>query len=334
MPDLYITSQDPSSIAYRLPQIEYLGLVQAICDYTHDKYREFCGAVHLPSDACLMVVGSDGKMERHEQSLTELRIVALQSPLNAVALTDAILEAIYPLHVQLGPDHCIETTVLHESDAISYAFGDPTRVYPDRAINSLYIMGNENVYWHARMQALAEMTADGPISTHIRHGMRDQLKIYRNAAASGVYRGLTIFSADENQKICLQFYDEHAENPKLMRAGFKSGFLRAVQRKLDLLTVFGVRECKWNIEELAHSMPTQTVERIEFMANRGIIPHQLAVSVSDAYAWFLQQYHQAQHKYKEKRQCVGVPHDPTLFNRHRQAVLAFAYMDAHASQKV
>ena len=110
-----------------------------------------------------------------------------------------------------------------------------------------------------------------------------------------------------------------------MTVGFKSSYLRAVQRKLDLLTIHGIQQHEWDIHELAGYMPTATVERIEFLATRGLIFPGGTDTLIRAYGWFLQQYHRAQHDYKKLRQRTRTPFNHQSFETHRQAILEFAY---------
>jgi hypothetical protein len=81
--------------------------------------------------------------------------------------------------------------------------------------------------------------------------------------------------------------------------GFKMGPLRAVQRKLDILTVSGLRAGIFNAEDLASSLPSNTVDRFDFFSQRELLTAEQAENFSHAYLWFLREYHKAQEGFKQ-----------------------------------
>ena len=89
------------------------------------------------------------------------------------------------------------------------------------------------------------------------------------------------------------------------------GFLRAVQRKLDLLTTRALRENLATPDDLAMTLPVTTVDRLEFFSRIGLISSELEDPLTDAYLWFLREYHRIQEIYKNTKRAVELP-----FNRH------------------
>lgn len=108
-----------------------------------------------------------------------------------------------------------------------------------------------------------------------------------------------------------QFYNEYSHV-----AGFKAGPIRAVQRKLDLLTLA-------EVPLQATDLPSQTVDRIIYFTERGRIPPTLAEPLAESYSWFLQRYHQVQEKYKNTRQSASISFCQEDFEQHIATIWAF-----------
>jgi hypothetical protein len=66
-----------------------------------------------------------------------------------------------------------------------------------------------------------------------------------------------------------------------------------------------------------------TVGRIEYLSEAGFMPPDLASSTTEAYAWFLQQYHFAQENYKENGVPTEIPYDPETFATYSQDIERF-----------
>ncbi len=321
MEQVYSEFYDDSE-AYRLAPYEYAGLLVAVNATTIERYQRLLAELPLPERSCLVVVGSDGKRERHEQSASEFRLFTTGHGVDSAAVTADLLKLISPLHIQLGPDNLLETVALDGNVPTSYAFGDPTRIYPDRSINFVRIVGSTTTCRLARMMALTEMTTDNPLGKKIRNYLRHQLSDYRKALETGEFRHIPTFSLDEASNIGIQYYNE---DPNHYTVGFKSSALRAVQRQLDRYTIVGIRETGWQIDDLAEHLPTGTIHRIEWISGRGLISSHVAQRLTHAYAWFLQQYHHAQREYKHRRELVAVPFNRKMFMEHREAIRAFTY---------
>lgn len=301
-------------------------------EYLQQLKEDFEGAPIGPNQ-CLIVVGSDGKKERHKQSKTDLVLLERQGE-GSVDIADFLqwYEGTHPQQAfsqifDLHPDHIPQVTKLGDlSTPASYAyphlFRNPARIYPDRVLNSQLICGNEEVYFEGREQVLHEMSNDGKMSRKIRVEMANQLKQYRRAIETQSFRGIQIFS-DEPP---IQFYDE---DPDRYATGFKTAFLRSTQRYLDIVTTMAIRKGFLTVEDAARDLPTTTVERIKYLRGIGALPSSdLTKQVQTAYLWFLQQYHYAQELYKSSRELVHPPFDLALFEKFRDIILEFT-KDGH-----
>lgn len=200
-------------------------------------------------------------------------------------------------------------------DFMAFAYNDPNLVYPDRILHSTILLGDSNLYLQAKLKALEELK-----ERKVGERLKDQLKSYQRAIETGSYRHQPIFDKERG----IQYYQE-SDDPKLLRLGFKSAFLRAVQRKLDLLTREGIlnQQLEARIKQRYIEGLSNTLERIEFLSEIGLIPREMAKPLIEAYYWFLQRYHQAQDQYKNTRELVELPFDLNLFGEHQQTILEF-----------
>lgn len=302
---------------YDLPVEEYWGLVQTVNQRTLENYSDLFSAVTMDLHQAVVLVGSDGKRERHSQSKTEFVILTERPDVHEAAhiLTDKLLEGEFPIHFELGPDGRIEVKCLSDDACLSYAYGDPNRVYPDRSLNSTRVTGSEETFRKARVHVLAEMTSGNEISGRIQERMREQLRQHRQTMRTGQYRGVPVFSPE----IAVQYYDEHPP----YRYGFKMGFLRAVQRKLDLLTVRMVESSRGTIDGLAERLPVTTPDRIGFFTQSGMIPRDLEEPLCEAYLWFLREYHRIQERYKNTQRAVETTFPRSIMQEHGRVIHEF-----------
>ncbi len=270
------------------------------------------------SGICLILPGSDGKQERHCQSKTEITILGLERN-SAQTMRDILVQALKETSFSFEGDIYTglpEIKLLLDDNYLSYAYGNPNLVYPDRILHSAFLLGNRVLYTGALLRVLDELK-----NPRIIEKLKDQLKSYRKAIETGFYRHQPIFDAEKG----VQYYEEN-EDPKLLRLGFKPAFLRAVQRKLDLLTRKGLvsnQDLEEKIKNQYLSGLSNTLERIEFLSALGLIPQEMAIPLIEAYYWFLQRYHEAQDQYKKTRRLVELPFDKDLFNKHQQTILEF-----------
>lgn len=293
-----------------------------------DGLRVALTGVPLKDDQCLVVVGSDGKQERHKQSKTDMVIIG--TPGAGIEDAQRIKlwyqerrpGRVFENDFDLPGDQLPQVSVIgdHESP-MSYAYPHiyrrPSRIYPDRILNAQVVAGNSEVYLDARRQVLHEMSDNNQQSHRIRRDMTVQLKQYRQACETGHYRERAIFTVDPP----MQFYDE---DPASYRTGFKLAFLRLVQRHLDIVTTTAIRTGAVSIDQLVTDLPTSTYDRVSFFMKKGILcDDSLTMRARDAYMWFMQQYHFAQEIYKSTRAPVALPFDFSQYARHGEVIRNF-----------
>lgn len=179
------------------------------------------------------------------------------------------------------------------------------------------------MFFKAR-KVLQEMSNDDEIGRKIRKAMKSQLKIYRRTIKQGKYRHLTVFEVGPESG--WQYYFEGDDWSKNIM-GFKMGPLRAVQRKLDILTADYLRIGVFTAEDLAVSLPTNTIERIEFFAQMGQYPLGQAESLGLSYLWFLREYHRVQEKFKNspKYEVVSTKFNSQEFNMNLAIINSFLH---------
>ncbi len=307
------TSLDPS---------EYHGLLKAINHNYQAEILRFLSAGlkdWLRQDGrgyCIILPGSDGKEERHAQSKTEV-ILLLE------ATRSETLDELQTRLAQLAAEMSKQSAgglplwevkivdVVGRTLPLSSYQHNPSQIYPDRVLNARFLMGDEELYRQARRQVLQEITRP-----KVREEMAEQLRGYKKAIRTGFFRGQQIFSEERSE----QYYSEDNEQ---MCLGFKMAFLRAVQRKLDLLTAKLIREQKADVDYLAENLPTNTADKIDFFIDNGFLEKSLGQRLQKAYLWFLQQYHYAQETFSQGRKPVSLAFDSRSFATARQAVEDF-----------
>ena len=313
-----VEEQKISPAVYSLPPLEYLGLVEIINENTVKNYRDILGSLTLGGEECIVMVGSDGKKERHSQSKTEVVLIQGERAIydSAEAITYALAVKNYPITYQLNPSGNIEAKNLNEFIPISFAYQDRNRVYPDRILNSTFIAGNREIATKARESVLKEMSADNPESRRIRRKMEDQLRSYKSSAKTGIVRNSIVFSLEKGE----QYYTEK----ETLIFGFKLPFLRTVQRKLDIQTARLIRKINLDIKNLASELPVRTVDRLQFFSDLGIISQEFTEEICISYSWFLREYHKTQETYKNNRAHVAIGFNRKEFETHSRTILAFS----------
>jgi hypothetical protein len=301
-----------------LNQEEYYGLVKNIAEIRKQKLIELFNPLvneFGSNDWFLITVGSDGKQERHPQSKTEIVFLYKDNIGKAKGLINKMNNLINYSSEKIEFNEI--KPVGDPNILLSFYKNQPNDCYPDRVINADFLLGENNLFIEAKRQVLFEMTGDNKQSKEIREKMNSQLRSYIKTLRSGQYRGQVVF--DQNQ----QYYFE-TDNWKSFKTGFKMGPIRATQRKLDLLFVNMIREDRLTIDEVATTCRSNTFERIEFLVGKGIIEQQKGKNISQAYLWFLKEYHQIQELFKDNHQSqVSCPFDPQDFEEYKQIILNF-----------
>ncbi|MEO6508532.1 MAG: hypothetical protein ABIO02_01135 [Patescibacteria group bacterium] len=280
--------------------------------------RNSLSELPLPLEGtAVIVVGSDAKFEKHPQSRPELVILS-----NTNAQPN-ILQTTYD--VMHGKGKYLESFDTNKGDievkavdyeVLSYAYGNPRAVYPDRILNAVVVAGDTNIYQHAREKVLKEMSGTGPTSKRIREYIKKQQQFYGRATNTGTVSNRPIFTLNPAQ----QFYDIR---PEIYTLGFQISYLRTVQRYIDRLTESSIRKGKLELVETSKNMHTPTVDRIEYLHKMGIIPEQY--SLQESYLWFLQQYNYAQEIYMRSGETAVVAFGEDNYAKYSQIIKKFTH---------
>ncbi|MEI6886666.1 MAG: hypothetical protein WCK31_00340 [bacterium] len=326
-----------------LEPIEYYGSIQAMNEQSIERLRSVLTSVEFKSDAVLVAVGSDGKGERHDPSKIELKLI-MRSPVNANSqliieeVNTAIADSPYSTIVEKGmiynkalneKNEIFDVVSISSGEVLSYAFNQESAVFPDRVINTCFILGNPELLIAAKRKVMLEITDGSELSKRIYSELRNQLGDYKLAMRTGIYRGKKVF----DRELSLQYYTEDI-NPLEKKTGFKIAYLRATQRKCDLLTFALIRSGRLTIEE-AIRWPTNTLTRIEYIlnvVNKEVLelskknkktPIEISASFQQAYAWFLKEYHIIQDEYTDKKVEVEMSFNKEEFEIANQNIEAF-----------
>lgn len=308
-----------------ISDVEYIDLVRQENKAYRADIIDRLNGLELPQGACLALSGSDGKSEKHIQSLPELILIIDKEEDRFIG--SKIVEW---YHQKYGTGSYIrefdtaakgvpEIKVISSDFPISNTNelefgGSGFSLYPDRILNSSIIKGDEECYLRAKIKTLQEMA-----TTKLIRGLKDQLRDYKRPLHTGIYRGKAVFSIDDNEKTVSEYYDEHDDT---FTVGFKIPFLRSVQRKLDILTSQLLRDKKITLlDEFVKLYPSNTLERMSFLAEYTDIVE--LNDLKDAYLWFLRGYHQVQEEYKRTQKRTVIKFDLQEFSRHRETVLRF-----------
>lgn len=301
---------------------EYINLVKA--NNRNNIVRVARDIENYPADEtkiCFAVTGSDGKLERHLQSKTEL-IIFYENNISPEP-THRFAEWYEETHGKpVGKSYVVDKNIglpeakkIKSDTPLSYFWGQEKNVYPDRTLNATLVMGNQELLTTAKEQVLEEITADTEVGQKIRKKMKAQLKDYRHNLEKGIFHNNQTFTLATDPP--LQFYDERQQS---YTVGFKASGLRSVQRELDLATIHAIRSGEVSIKE-AVKFPTNTINRIDEFKKRKIIPKELPIE--DSYSWFLRRYHMAQEKYRQQQSAVASPFPKDEFLQHKRIVLEF-----------
>jgi hypothetical protein len=298
---------------------EYHGLVKNIAEFRKQELIRLFNPLQKKfghNDWSLIIVGSDGKQERHPQSKTEIVFLYRNGSNKTKKLMNEMNNLI---NLSIEPIEFNEAKPVGDQNVLlSFYKNQSNDCYPDRIINANFLLGENNLFIEAKKQTLLEMAGNNEQGKKIREKISSQLKDYIKTLKSGQYRSQVVF--DENQ----QYYFE-TDNWKNVKTGFKMGPLRTIQRKVDLLLINIIRENKLTINAVATTYPSNTCERIEFLAEKGLIEEQIGKEISQAYLWFLKEYHKIQELFKNSNRLspISCPFNPQDFQHYKQIILNF-----------
>ena len=299
-----------------LSPLEYYGLVKDVINVnTINDIARLLETIELPKGVVVATVGSDGKLERHAQSKTELIVLQKSSELQGAERIREFFEEVHFGELfDTGPDDQIDVKNLDAGIPLSYAFNDSDTIFPDRTLNMLPVYPtdpeNMEVFLQAREMTLIEMSQDKRIKSRL----KNQLREYRRAMRTGEYRNMPLFDTEKSEQYYSEAWPAYA-------TGFKVPFLRPVQRKLDILTLNLEGKKDWS--EVARELPTSTLDRIDYLSAHSIVPVHEATAANEAYAWFLQEYHCIQEAYKQSGETMTLEYDRSAFEAYQRSIENF-----------
>ncbi len=299
---------------YEMPLPKYKGYLDDINSAYLTEVRNTLSLMRdflLENGFCAVVVGSDGKRERHPQSRTEVVYLQYQKKRNEITpkqINEKFFE-IYGIPYSSVFDYDLKTDgdprVLYiNEDILSYVSRDSGLIYPDRILNSRIVFGEMGMWKSAREKVLEEMGLTTGLSGKIRKALKSQIKDYLKTCETGLSRGKVCFNQG------YQFYDE---SELIGNFGFKYGFIRLLQRDLDLKTQTLIRDRVWSTNQ-AMELPTNTAERVCFF-------DEYNQDTTLAYLWFLQRYHEVQEMYKNRRIPSVSKYDSYEFQQCSEIIL-------------
>ena len=295
-----------------LSPIEYYGMIQTENNNFLEELKYHI--TNVPEGVTVILGGSDGKEEKNISSKAELIVIGgdrklLEEFVKSIEEND---DPFLKLHLSKP----IEIHTDSEKDNFCFAFGNKHAVYPDRIFNSTLLAGDVTKYKEYRAHVLFEATRRGKEGSHVRDNVKGQLRDYIKAIQTGQFRGNFLWKDGS------QLYQ--TEPLKERTVGFKIAFIRAVQRKLDLLTIYGIKNNKFSVD-FALTLPSNTVGRISALREYFSFPP----DVEEAYIFFLREYHNIQEKMKRAKEVkpdilsVTLPFDQQLFNKYSSIILGF-----------
>ncbi len=264
---------------------------------------------YTPDHVCCVATGSHGKLESYSVSKIEI-ILIFKSQDDLISYPPNSLNAFIrrnPDLLEFGIEKEVELKNLDSNIPLSYVAQSKELVYPDRLLNAFYLCGDKDLFSKARNRVFNELI-DSPWRTRIYRKMKKQYREYLRACTTGVFRHQQIFDTP----LGVTYYYEGASDYRQNRFGFKPAFLRIVQRKLDLLTS--------QLPNSNEEIPTSTLKRIEYFTHLGLLPN--SDKLSEAYTFFLQEYHKSQKRYEQNPTKLTVtPFDRDKFETHAKNIL-------------
>lgn len=271
---------------YGLEPRRYLDVIMQQNRTWHDSLRGLLGFIPSYSPYALAVVGSDGRLERHEKQGTD--IIAITKSPDAYPYWDlGTYLGQYGFHIEDCDTNVYDISQVERLSVVQGLRGG--KVFPDYLLYSDPIAGDKGLWVSARERVLFELQ-DPKIHRDIRQRNR---KEYAKAAKTGTYSKLPVFDVIDG----VQYYQE--DESHAIQLGFKIPFLRLVQSWLDLKTIDYIDYFKFDqkiIKSLSEYMPTSTSDRLCFLGQHGGI-NQEWEDIYQAYGWFLREYHYAQEQY-------------------------------------
>jgi len=259
------------------------------------------------NNCALLVCGSDGRLEKGFGSRLALVAVVKDAP-------RAIFEVVKEVTRSFSLEE-VEIKRLGGTVPLSYYQGNPERVWPDKILDARFLIGNLRWAWEAKQTIVEEMKERRIIGR-----LRGARKGFAKATRTGTYRRGKIFSLERGEA----YYWGDRGNGSFC-FGVKMGPLRLVQVAVNRFLGRRFQQQRellpWFLE-----LPTNTAEKIEFLAQKGWLNFQEAqvslAEIQQAYWWFLRLYHRQQYNYLRNGQSI-TPFERGEFEKWRRIILAF-----------
>jgi len=301
--------QKPSE---KFSPIEYYGMIQTENNNFLEELKYHI--TNVPEGVTVILGGSDGKEEKNISSKVELVVIGKDRQKLEEFVKD-IQESEDP-YLKLHLSIPIEIHTDSKDDIFCFAFGNIHTIYPDRIFNSSLLYGDVTKYKEYRARVLYEATIRGKDGKLVRDSLKGQLRDYIKAIQTGQFRGNYLWKDGS------QLYQ--IEPLKERTVGFKIAFIRAVQRKLDLLTIYGIKNNKFSVD-FALALPSNTVGRISALREY----YSFSPEVEEAYIYFIREYHNIQEEMKRNKAKdpellrASLPFNEEQFNKYSSIILGF-----------
>ncbi len=269
-------------------QESYLLRLDAYNKETHRRLRDAFACVFetRPVDATIAVIGSDGRFEKSPASPIELCIY------HAGDETAHIISGINNVIRKSSKELFLQEIDVKDTtqNGINYYRGDSARAFPTRVTDSTAVYGAINHLNSAKQKLVDEWA--GKEGRHILDRVSSKTREARKIIdknGEGTYKGTLVRHFDFETGIAT--YD-----PSKFHLSFKAGPLRTVQYAISRALIKHARKGTMEAAQarnIVRSMPTNTAERLGFLADTGCFSISLsdAATLGEHYNYFNTLYH-------------------------------------------
>jgi hypothetical protein len=292
---------------YQPLQTNYLDYYNHIINYNMDilaySKKELKSHFGERDDVCIATVGSDARLEKGPQSLTEL-VVFFEKEIHDMG---SALSFIFDVKSFMDKEQSVyffdyvdfKNITNDRMAEFHHKKGTPNeqRLFsPNRMFDARYLYGNMDILQQAKQKFIEELK-DPNYGTSIKDKVRKRVREHRKVCETGMqeYKDKSRLNFDLESGIA--FF-----NPKGMVWSFKIGPLRLVQYALvrDLIKTVRSDSFDGNIQNL----PYNTVKKLEYLnvRHRILLEEQELQRLKDHYKYFVWLYHISQEAYRKENQ--------------------------------
>ncbi len=258
------------------------------------------------NDVCVIVTGSDGRLERGFLSSLELIILSRTADSEKVASLVGKLHSINGIEQQIIYP-VIEQKYLDDMLSLVYAFGNTQRIYPQRVLDGYPIHGNDGILIEAVSKVFESFIDYGSmILEDVRNKVREHKKISETGRQR--WKGSEIIHYDLDAGIA--YYEVSQEGT---RKAFKQGPLRYAQFSLLKKLISLVRSSTYDIKKIEELRNTfmqdnSVIGRFENLVNAGFVSltTESLSAFAELYLNFLLLYHKCEHFAKISYDKYGI----------------------------